>query len=518
MPEKHDRSAPDAMTQYPTQQNPSRQTPFGTLVSSLIGSLLLLAGLIAVTVAWLRDAPQAPATSIREAALDQGASPQASAGPADLSPPPSRVVATAGTPDAPAPSAATPPWTFAALVDRLAVLSARTAAFAQEDEIEAATALDREARALLEQALHHFADLGERALAMVVELPDVVEGEARLPGENTRLGVLQVLLDTELSRRHRDSEHGGHARLDALTLAVLDAMPIGRNCTELGDRALHGRPYLRMAHEPMVLHLLRLAGEGEFSREAATRLLLTLWDNLRATGARSSEELSRLALLLLDDSDVSKTVTACRQLLSDPAYRDLALAWLRERDDPALAHAVAKLAGRELPAGDALVVLRELAPQLRHTRGTFLAVGVRAPELVADAYREHLASDTYPELRRELVMGVGMLPDQRGLAVAKLALQSDPSVEVKIQAMFVHTVHGVASGAEAAVHQVLDDPRVANDPMHLAAVVLALQNLEHEDPNVIARLGARLAGMALAPKSRDLLDEILARSVPGGRR
>jgi hypothetical protein len=428
------------------------------------------------------------------------------------------------------PAATAPPWTFDVLVDRLCVLSARTAALAQEDEIEAATALDQEARLLLEQALHHFPDAGERALAMAVELPDVAPGEPRLPGENTRLGVLQVLLDAELQRRHRTAEAAedprsnarsnarSDAHRDALALAVLDAMPIGRNCTELGDRSLHGRPYLRATHEPMVLHLLQLAGKGEFSREAATRLLLTLWDNLQASGARTSGELSRLALLLLDDSDPSKVVVACRQLLSDPGYRDLALAWLRERDDPTLAHAVAKLAGRELPAGDALVVLRELSPLLRHTRGTFLAVGVRAPEVVADAYREHLAADTHPQLRRELVMGVGMLPDGRGLQVAKLALENDPSVEVRIQAMFVHTVHGVAAGAEAAVNGVLDDPRVANDPTHLAAVVLSLQNLEHEDSNAVARLGARLRSMALAPESRDLLDELLARSVPGAGR
>ena len=164
------------------------------------------------------------------------------------------------------------------------------------------------------------------------------------------------------------------------------------------------------------------------------------------------------------------------------------------------------------------MVLRELSPLLRHTRGTFLAVGVRAPEVVADAYREHLAADTHPQLRRELVMGVGMLPDGRGLQVAKLALENDPSVEVRIQAMFVHTVHGVAAGAEAAVNGVLDDPRVANDPTHLAAVVLSLQNLEHEDSNAVARLGARLRSMALAPESRDLLDELLARSVPGAGR
>ncbi|MCK5940325.1 MAG: hypothetical protein KAI24_00035, partial [Planctomycetes bacterium] len=139
-------------------------------------------------------------------------------------------------------------------------------------------------------------------------------------------------------------------------------------------------------------------------------------------------------------------------------------------------------------------------------------------EVVADAYREHLASDTHPDLRRELVMGVGLLPEAAGLTIAELALRNDPSVDVRLQAMFVFTVHAEAERAEAAIDRVLDDPAVADDPMHLSAVVLALQNLEHRDVNAVARLGARLQSMALAPQSRELLDEILARSVPGGGR
>lgn len=409
--------------------------------------------------------------------------------------------------------------TFAERIERLCVLSARTAALAQDDEYEAAQALDAEARELLDATMEQFSDAGERALGEVVALPDVAAGASRLPGENTRLGVLQVVLAAELSRRRAAAaNHGERARLDALTLAVLDSMPIGRNTAEMGDRVLHQQPYVQLAHEPMVLHLLQLAGQGDFSREIATRMLLTLWDNLEASGARSSDELSTLALLRLDDQDPSQVVAACRQLLSDPRYRDLALAWLKERADPALAHAIARLAGRELPPSDALVALRELSPMLQHTRGTFLAIGVRAPEVVADAYREQLAADTQPQLRRELVMGVGMLPDGSGLEVARLALLHDPSVEVRLQALFVHTVHGDKVDAEAAVNRVLDDPAVAADPMHLAAVVLALQNLEHQDANVMARLGARLQAMALAPRSRELLDGMLARSLPGGGR
>lgn len=430
--------------------------------------------------------------------------------------------AAARTPRTPARVEATPPpppacarASFAELVDRLCVLSGRTAALAQQDEHEAARTLDEEARVLLEQVLATSPNAGELALSMVVEMPSTASGAHRAPGENIRLGVLQVILDAALARHY---EHGDRARAAALTQALLDTMPVGANPSEMGDRVLHRRPYLQAAHEPAVMRLLALADQGEFSREVATRLLLTLWDNLEAAGIRSSDELSRLALARLDDHSPSQLVAACRQLLSDPRFRELAIAWLRERDDAALTSAVAALAGRELPPTDALIVLRELCPMLQHTRGIFLSVGVRAPEVVADAYRTQLAADTHPQLRRELVMGVGMLPGATGLPIAKLALDHDPSPEVRLQAMFVHTVQGDPESAEAAMHQILDDPTIARDPSHLGSVVLALENLEHDDVNVVARVGARLQAMALTPRSRALLDELLARSIPGGGR
>ncbi|MCK5945012.1 MAG: hypothetical protein KAI24_23695 [Planctomycetes bacterium] len=174
-----------------------------------------------------------------------------------------------------------PAMTFEQGVARLCELSTRTAVHAADDEIEAAQDTDRQARELLAELLRAFADAGDRALAMTVEMAGTPAGTVRTPGENTRLGVLQVILAAELSRRHDDAAAGGdRSRVDELTMSVLDSMPIGATTAEMGDRILHRRPYLQPAHEPMVLHLLQLAGEGEFSREVATRLLLTLWDNL----------------------------------------------------------------------------------------------------------------------------------------------------------------------------------------------------------------------------------------------
>ena len=409
--------------------------------------------------------------------------------------------------------------TFESVIKRLCELSDQTAKHARDDEHEAAEALDNEARAVLATAMHRFRDAGERALTMVVELPNARAGGPRPIGQNNLLGVLQVILAAELARRHETAEKFGEpSSRDELVAAALTAMPIGSNTAEMGDRLLHQRPYLGLCHEPRVLELLRLAGQGTFSRTIATRMLLTLWENLRASGQRSSDELSHLALILLDDADPSQVIAACRQLLGDARYRTVALAWLRERGDREIAGEVARLAGRELPPAEALAVLRALSPLLQHTRGTLLAVGVRAPELLADAYREQLAAGTRPALRREMVMGVGMLPDASGLEIAQLALDHDPSVEVRLQALFVFTMHGLGVGAEAAVHQILDDPKISADPHHLDTVVLALRNLEDEDANALARLAARIRAMPLSAKSERVLDEMLARSVPSGGR
>ena len=464
---------------------------------------VVIAGVLVTTS--ITAPPTAP-----QSAPQRSSAPPIKASPPVTAPQPSpRELASA----AHAPSPKSP--SFVELVRRIFELSDRTATLAQDDEIDAARALDDEAKLLFERIMQAHPDAGERALGMVIELPAAVSGAATQPGVNTQLGVLQVILAAELARRQDAADKlGGRDRIDSLTLAVLDAMPINRHTAEMGDRVLYRSPYLQAVHEPMVLHLVEFADEDAVSRGIATRLLSTLWDNLKASSARSSAELARLALVMLDDPNPSQIIVACRQLLSDPRYRDLALGWLLERDDAELTRSVAKLAGNELPPKAAIAVLRELSPTLQHTRGTFLAIGARAPEVVADAYREQLAVGTHPELRRELVMGVGMLPNARGLSIARLALNQDPSVEVRIQAVFVHTVHSDAAEAEAAIHQLLNDPRVASNPMHLAAVILALQNLEHEDANVIARVGARLQSMTLTPRSRARLDELLARSLP----
>ena len=102
-----------------------------------------------------------------------------------------------------------------------------------------------------------------------------------------------------------------------------------------------------------------------------------------------------------------------------------------------------------------------------------------------------------------------------GLDIARLALDHDPSPDVRLQAVFALTARREPVLAERALQQVLDDPLVAQDPVRLGAVVLALQNLEAGgDANVLHRVAQRLQGLPLASYSRQTLDGMLARGLP----
>lgn len=415
------------------------------------------------------------------------------------------------------PTATAPPLVFVECVAKLCDMSLRTAELAQVDEIDAAKQTDEKTRILLDRLLQQFPDAGERSLSILVEIAGNSIDEQAEPYKNTKLGVLQVILEKDLSRRNELGDQvKNRTRIDALVQALLDSMPIGPLAAKMGDRCLNDRPFLRIAHEPTVRNLLRLASSNEFPRNIATNMLMTLLDNAKTAGERTAAESMQLALLRLDSSDPSQIVAACRQLLRDEKYRTVVLSWLRNRQDMKLASEIAELVASQLPVRDALEVLRELSPLLQRTRGAYMGLGARAPEVLAEAYNQHLAANNHPIIRRELIMGVGMIPNPAGLKLAELALANDPSPEVRIQAMYVFTVHAAPEAAEQAINQLLDDPAIANNQQHLGAIVLALTNLEHADPNIIARLATRLQSMPLAEYSRVSLAEILGRVLPGG--
>ncbi|MBL9076306.1 MAG: hypothetical protein JNL08_02305 [Planctomycetes bacterium] len=447
-----------------------------------------------------------------------------------VAPPPAATGAPAAAAAAPPPTVTPPPLpparepvpvpppapepTFEQRIDELIAIGQQTARLAREDELAEAQESDRLARQRLSELLQRFADAGERGLALLAGMDDgSVDAEAP-----ARRLVLQVVLAAELARRHEVAlANADRSRIDPLVGAVLDVLPQSAPTTDTGARLLVDRPYLRSVHEPAVSALLQQASAGTFPRPVATQLLATLWHNQQASGERTSDELSLLAMLLLDDADPSKRTVACRQLLSDPRYRALALAWLREHGDSPVAAEVAGLAARELAPDLALQVLRELGPTLPRATGAFLVLGARAPELVADAYRDLLAANVEPAIRTELVAAIGLTGSAEARDLVDLALHHDPSPDVRLQAAFAVTATGSADDGERALQLLLDDPTFAGDPTRLDAIVLALRNLEGGDgTNQLDRLARRLRSLPLRDGSRQELDALLARSLPGG--
>jgi len=417
-------------------------------------------------------------------------------------------------PAGPAPATVTAA-DFCAQVEHLTELGETTTALAQSDEIEAARASDAEARDAFGSLLEQFADAGERAIDLLTTIP----GDSTEPRDSARRAVLQLVLSADCARRETAAEAAAdRSRIDPLVHSLLAAMPQNEALAELGAAVLDRRPFLRLCHEPRILDLVALAGQEQFPRQAATRLLLTLWDNLQRTGERSSAELASLAMVLLADADPSKRTAACRMLLSDSRYRPVVLAWLRQHHDVPVATELANLAARELPPSEALSVLRELGPILTNLPSAYMALGHRAPETLADAYRVLLAENTHPETRVDLVAGLAMADPAHAVSAVELALTSDPSPAVRLQAMLSLTVTAATSHGETACQRALDDPAVHGDPSRLAAVVFALQNLEAAGlTNAVDRLGQRLRAATLRPDTRLLLEQLLARALPAGQ-
>jgi hypothetical protein len=417
-------------------------------------------------------------------------------------------------------AAAPPPATkavepeFAELIEQLTLLGEATTSLVQSDEIEAAREKDTEARQCFEALMTRFADAGERALDLATSL-----GISTAPHDAAKRFVLQLTLAMECSRRHVAAEAAkDYSRLDPLVHAILAVLPQNAELLALGVTVLDKRPYLRLCHEPDVLGLVDQAGREQFDRPSATRLLLTLWDNLQRTGERSSTELASMAMLLLGDADPSKRTAACRQLLADARYRQVMLAWLRERADVAVAIEVANLAAQELPANEALGVLRELGPTLKNMPSAYMSLAFRAPEAIGDAYRELLAANTHAAMRTDLIAGLAMADANHAIPAVELAQGSDPAPEVRAQAMLTLTATATLTHGEQACHRALDDPAIGGDPGRLALVFLALQNLEAAGlTNAVDRLGQRMRAAPLREDTRLQLEQLLARALPGGQ-
>lgn len=177
-------------------------------------------------------------------------------------------------------------------------------------------------------------EMTESALAALDRFDGVVEEAlARLttpaatPGPVARelcLHLLRRSLKRSWSRRRGSGRSDDLDHLVQQILQVIPDQPQGGR--QLGT-VLVDQPYLGAAHEQWILELTSRSGERTELIPVASDLLLTLWNNLCAAGARSSRELTHLALLFRTDANRSRRLAALRFLLTEAPrrFRDLAL-------------------------------------------------------------------------------------------------------------------------------------------------------------------------------------------------
>lgn len=406
--------------------------------------------------------------------------------------------------------------TFSDYVDALVALGMSTAEAKEAGDDDAASEHDQATRSLFGEMMRALVDVDAESLQAFGDLPPIDDAAPGLP-RILRQNVLQLALTIGMQRRLDGA--ADPSALDALTSGALTTMLARPDLAEpLGKELLVGKPYLGEPHERLVLDLIAASGEGLFAQNIAVQLLSTLWDNLQRSGARTSRDLTSLALLLLDVGNASERLAAARRLVLDDRCREVVLAHLRRARDPELARAIAMAAATDLPGAAAFSVITQAAEIVGQDTAPFLTLAQREPGFVRNEYEQRLGSDVTPRVRALLVAGAGFAEGAEGLEVARLAFSSDPDAEVRLRALFVLTGRAADALGEAAVSQALDDPGIGGDPQRLAAVVLAVENLARQGHiNAVHRLGERMRAMpTLSLTARTMLDRLLQEHLPGG--
>ncbi len=419
--------------------------------------------------------------------------------------------------------------TFDEFVSAIVELGMKTSELRQQGTTESAEDNDDQARELFERLMGTIPDAAEQALQRLSETPqvdvqttlDTIAAQAFLRRRVLSMTLsfgCQLYRGLRMSAADRESQdHASPDRLDHLVSAMLTTMPASEELAlELTQGHLANRPYLGAAHELQVLELVAMSGEGSFPVEAATVLLTTLWNNLVQTGARTSDDLAGLALLLLHDGNATERKSAVRRLLLDDRFRLVILQQLIQDSDMDLAREVAMVAAQDLPPEIALDTLAETNSLTEGFSAPYVWLGQRAPALMEARYDELLAADLQPKLREMLMTGAGLMASS-GVDFAQRAFANDPDPAVRTRSVFLISARGDPEVAEATFHRALDDPAFRTDPERLAQLVMAMENLARSgDCNAMARVAQRLQACGTLPTyAQTRLQDLLARYLPG---
>ena len=195
---------------------------------------------------------------------------------------------------------------FDEYVERLVELGVRMWDLVENGEPEAAREIDVEARVVLRKLHNRTAAPGEKALHRLCGL---LSEDTTIRGRVRRKVLLRILDDALEARWDRTLHGGSRAPVNQLVESMLRVIPQDEVLArDLGAGLLVAKPYLDAVHEPAVLEVADAVSEQPYLLPVACALLLTLWENLGESGARSAGSLASLALLFKDDVDLIATV------------------------------------------------------------------------------------------------------------------------------------------------------------------------------------------------------------------
>lgn len=406
------------------------------------------------------------------------------------------------------------PIDFDALLARLVALATRGVAEVRAHDIERAKGTDAEAKATFEQIVLAFADAGERALFHLTGAPDADADDTELTAKVERAMLLR-LVDYTLQARHA---RGPGNDLDTFVTGLLDAIEQGVRLADDLAPLLIDKPFLGLPHENPVLRLAELSPVATYLQPYAARLIVTLWDNLARTGARSRTDLATVALMLKDDSNPAKRSAAMQRLLGadDERLVDFVLTEVEQKRDGRLARELALSAAEATSPARALAILQRMRRvEDSPLTGATLTLALRDPASLRSAYEGLVGEGRDAALRADVITALGFNPSPENSALTRLAFDSDPDPGVRARALLALSAKG-AQGEQVIEHALGDVSFLGAKGERLPDVIAAIHNLAGAgDLNAVARLGRRvLARPELAVHDRADLEQLLANTLP----
>ncbi|MEO0478507.1 MAG: hypothetical protein AAF196_03415 [Planctomycetota bacterium] len=352
------------------------------------------------------------------------------------------------------------------------------AAAAQHERGESVEAKSGEIDDLVRDLENRIADAAERSVSRWVASP--ADEKSRF-ANRLFARVLQRAL-TERLRRPAPLRHtAGESPLDHLVRRILARVPESETTARFfGESLLANQPFLGEGSEADLLSLTELAPDREFLTPVLAKLLQTLWENLRRSGARTPVQLDALARLFADDWNPARQLAAASELFAhgDAGLRALLIEKAKRSRDPRLAAAVGRSAVDHLQPRAAFDTIVELSPILDRPPIALLdALALRDVSVLVEGYEERLATGHSTGLRAALTSAMFANRGEAANEFARTALQLDPDPQVRERALLLAAARLPSDEAFEWLHSALLDERLGEPARRLEVVALALHNL-----------------------------------------